>query len=99
MELFAVAATAASLAFVVAAYRQRRARIVATGAGALSLFATLGFVLFVHRISYALPPPPAEPLIGTTAPDFTLPDDAGNPVTLSSLRGHMTLLVFYRGYW
>ncbi len=50
--------------------------------------------------------------MGTKAPDFTLPDKDGNPVTLSKLlaspagfgsdtpqnpRG--VLLIFYRGYW
>jgi cytochrome oxidase Cu insertion factor (SCO1/SenC/PrrC family) len=33
------------------------------------------------------------------APDFTLNDQDGQPVTLSSLRGSRVILVFYRGYW
>ncbi len=32
---------------------------------------------------------------GTTAPDFTLPDTAGNPVTLSEQRGKYVLLWWY----
>ena len=32
---------------------------------------------------------------GTPAPDFTLPDQDGNPVSLSDLRGQTTVLVFY----
>ena len=32
---------------------------------------------------------------GTTAPDFTLTDDAGNEVTLSDLRGSAIVLYFY----
>ena len=32
---------------------------------------------------------------GTTAPDFTLPDQDGHPVTLSSLRGRPVVLFFY----
>ena len=32
---------------------------------------------------------------GTLAPDFTLPDKDGNPVTLSSLRGKKVVLYFY----
>jgi peroxiredoxin Q/BCP len=32
---------------------------------------------------------------GTPAPDFTLPDTAGNPVTLSKLRGQWVLLWWY----
>jgi peroxiredoxin Q/BCP len=32
---------------------------------------------------------------GTPAPDFELPDQDGNPVTLASLRGHPVVLYFY----
>jgi peroxiredoxin Q/BCP len=32
---------------------------------------------------------------GDSAPDFTLPDQAGNPVSLSSLRGQSVVLYFY----
>ncbi len=38
--------------------------------------------------------------IGEAAPDFTLEDQDGKPVTLSEYRGKKTVvLVFYRGYW
>ncbi len=33
--------------------------------------------------------------IGSLAPDFTLPDQDGTPVTLSALRGKNVVLVFY----
>ena len=33
--------------------------------------------------------------IGDDAPDFTLPDQQGNPVTLSGLRGQTVVLYFY----
>jgi peroxiredoxin Q/BCP len=40
----------------------------------------------------------SDPLpTGTPAPDFTLPDDAGNQVQLSALRGKNVVLVFYPG--
>ena len=32
---------------------------------------------------------------GDLAPDFTLPDQEGNPVTLSGLRGRNVVLYFY----
>jgi cytochrome oxidase Cu insertion factor (SCO1/SenC/PrrC family) len=38
--------------------------------------------------------------IGDEAPDFTLEDQDGKAVTLSSYRGKKSVvLVFYRGYW
>ena len=40
----------------------------------------------------------SDPLaVGTPAPDFTLLDEAGHPVTLSKLRGKNVVLVFYPG--
>jgi hypothetical protein len=99
MELVAIGATATTVAFALSAFRRGHARIVTTVAAAVGLFATVGFLLFLHWMTYVLPPPPEGLSIGTTAPDFTLPDEAGHPVTLSSLRGHPTLLVFYRGFW
>jgi len=40
----------------------------------------------------------SDPLpAGTPAPDFSLPDDSGRTVTLSGLRGHGVVLVFYPG--
>ena len=35
------------------------------------------------------------PEVGSFAPDFTLPDKDGNPVTLSSFRGKKVVLYFY----
>ena len=32
---------------------------------------------------------------GQAAPDFTLPDQDGNPLTLSELRGQTVVLYFY----
>ena len=38
--------------------------------------------------------------VGEVAPDFTLEDQDGRKVTLSSARGKKpVVLVFYRGYW
>jgi peroxiredoxin Q/BCP len=41
---------------------------------------------------FSTPLPP-----GTTAPDFTLPDQSGQPVHLADLRGRNVVLVFYPG--
>lgn len=38
---------------------------------------------------------PSVPAVGSSAPDFTLASTAGQPVTLSSLRGSNVLLAFF----
>jgi hypothetical protein len=68
------------------------------------------FALFVFTIFVAgrwLPASKGAPQVGQRAPEFTLPDTSGKPVTLNELlttpinnkapRG--VLLIFYRGYW
>ena len=44
----------------------------------------------------AAPRPPASPTIGEPAPDFSLPDLAGQTVSLSDFRGTTTLVLFWR---
>ena len=40
----------------------------------------------------------SKPLeVGAAAPDFTLADESGRPVSLSALRGRYVVLVFYPG--
>jgi len=46
--------------------------------------------MFERFFSHPLP-------VGSTAPEFSLPDDAGNQVRLSALRGKNVVLVFYPG--
>ena len=51
----------------------------------------------IHR-AVTLPPivlPPMTLQIGDPAPDFTLPDENGQPVTLSSLKGQRVVIYFY----
>ena len=60
---------------------------------------TLMFVGVLFGL-FRLPTPSKVPADQATAPDFTLPDQDGRPVTLSSFRGKgPVLLVFYRGHW
>jgi uncharacterized membrane protein (UPF0136 family) len=99
MELAAVLATAAVIFTAVRAYREKRLRAVATVCAALATLSTAGFLVLIHVATYALPAPPKELAVGSPAPDFTLPDEQGRPVTLASARDRATLLVFYRGSW
>jgi hypothetical protein len=78
--------------------------VLATLGIALSAF----FVLGVFHFARQIPPSNAAPRAGQKAPDFTLPDKDGHPVTLSRLldsgqdgagRLNGVVLIFYRGYW
>jgi hypothetical protein len=71
--------------------------------------------IFVHLVFFAsrgLPAAHSAPKVGQKAPDFTLPDINGKPVSLSGLLAEAqaassdngkpprsVLLIFYRGYW
>ena len=75
--------------------------------------AAMGFFVFlVFFASRRLPDSHGAPRVGQKAPDFTLPDINGKPVSLTELlaqaqasasdkNGHprSVLLIFYRGYW
>jgi len=69
------------------------------GVLALGLFGLFcwGNFVFARRV----PSAGGAPQAGQTAPDFSLPDTTGKPVTLSELRktNRAVLLIFYRGYW
>ncbi len=74
-------------------------------AGAALLVGLVG-VLLVHYFgaddaSYSPPTTPGDraPVrVGERAPDFTLTDAQGNPVTLSKYRGQPVVLIFYRTF-
>src|SRR5882672_567809 len=52
------------------------------------------FVLIVVVVALnALAPSP--PLVGSTAPEFTLPSQEGTPVSLKDYRGQWVVLYFY----
>jgi cytochrome oxidase Cu insertion factor (SCO1/SenC/PrrC family) len=58
----------------------------------------LGIRLYMLHNQVTVPPPDTAiggfPMPGTPAPDFTLADQFGHKVTLSSLRGHEVVLAF-----
>ena len=70
----------------------------------LALISLLVVALFGYGVFYEvrqMPPSAAAPRIGEKAPEFTLPDQNGNPVALSNVLGssRAALLIFYRGHW
>ena len=93
---------------------QYRGRIFGS---AFTLLSVLGIGMFCWGVfveARHLPASAAAPRLGQKAPDFTLPDQDGRPVTLAELlstpatnkaagpaavRPNGVLLIFYRGYW
>lgn len=77
--------------------------LMTLGAAIAGLFC---FVFF--HLARQLPASTGAPRVGQRAPDFTLPDQDGHPVTLSKLlepgaggADHLNgvVLIFYRGFW
>jgi hypothetical protein len=90
---------------------QYRGKILGPIFSLLSIAIIALFVFFTFSFAKRLPASKGAPQVGQKAPDFTLPDKDGNPVTLSKLWGtsvanpatghadQWVLLIFYRGYW
>lgn len=85
----------------------RRSKIGGTILATLSV-AIFGFFIFsTFFMARSLPASHNAPQAGRNAPDFTLSDTNGKPVSLSELLASPmngkapkgVLLVFYRGYW
>ena len=98
-ELYVVGCAIATGLAVWAVARARARRWpawLALGFTGLLLLGTAWFNFVGARV----PDAPTALRIGERAPDFTLPDATGKPVTLSHYRGvKPVVLVFYRGYW
>jgi hypothetical protein len=87
--------------------RRLISKIVAPILAILSVL-VIAFFIFIALIqSRWLPASQAAPAVGQKAPEFTLNDTNGQPVTLASLLSQPinnkppkgVLLIFYRGYW
>jgi hypothetical protein len=90
---FAIAATVAGLALALAR------RWYAWLALALSLL-LFGLGSYLNFVVARIPAAPVVLRVGEPAPDFTLTDAAGRPMSLAEYRGKKpVVLVFYRGYW
>jgi hypothetical protein len=78
-----------------------RGKILGSILTAIALFL---FGFFSYEIFYVLrqvPPSTSAPRIGEKAPEFTLLDQNGKTISLSSLRSgsRVVALIFYRGFW
>ena len=96
-ELYLVAFALATAIAGAASWRAVRwPNFVALGISAILLILGGYFNFVLARV-----PATATALkVGEPAPDFTLPDAGGAPVSLASFRGQApVVLVFYRGYW
>ncbi|MBC8030209.1 MAG: hypothetical protein H7Z16_08865 [Pyrinomonadaceae bacterium] len=72
----------------------------------VAIFGSFVFVVFI--MARQLPASAGHPQVGQKAPDFTLADTNGKPVSLAGLLASRdekartpkgVLLIFYRGYW
>src|SRR5438093_1064448 len=95
-----IVAFAVALALAVLAVMRGRGRRwpawIAVGVTGALLLAGGWFNFVIARV----PGTGAAVRVGAPAPDFTLPDAKGRPVSLAEFRGKKpVVLVFYRGYW
>jgi hypothetical protein len=96
-EGYVVAFAVAMVLAIVAVRRGGRwSAWIALSVSTVLLFMGAWFDFVVARI----PPASANVRVGQPAPDFTLNDAMGRPVSLADFRGRKpVVLVFYRGYW
>ena len=92
---FALATALAALG-VARTQRRRWPAWLVLGFSALLLIAGAWFNFVAARV----PATPTALNVGERAPDFTLPDATGRPVSLTEYRGKKpVVIVFYRGHW
>lgn len=96
-EVYVVGAAAAAALGLLAVRRSRRwTSWLALAFSSLVLAGGAWFNFVAARV----PDTPTALRVGEPAPDFTLPDASGRPVSLADYRGRQAVvLVFYRGYW
>ena len=107
--LFAVALVLLFVGIRRAFMPERRviSKIVAPILATISVLVIALFIFIAFIQSRWLPASQSAPAVGQKAPEFTLTDTNGQPVTLASLLSQPihnkppkgVLLIFYRGYW
>jgi hypothetical protein len=84
-----------------------RGKVIGAALGAVAVLLFAVFSVGIFHQARQLPSSTGAPRVGQQAPDFTLPDQDGNPVTLSALLTpsggaagtRAAVLIFYRGHW
>lgn len=98
-EGYVIAFALATALAVLALMRARGRRWPAWLALGLSVLLLIGGAWFNFVVARVPAAPPAF-RVGQPAPDLTLNDALGRPVSLADYRGKKpVVLVFYRGYW
>lgn len=86
------------LVFSIIALARKRTWVTVC-AGTLSLLLSVGFLGSIY-VLMRLPADQHVIAVGRDAPDFSIPNQFGRTVQLSSFEGKgPVLLVFYRGFW
>jgi hypothetical protein len=89
-----------ALATALALLALRRARRWTSWAALAVSGLLLAAGAWFNFVAARVPDAPTALRVGAPAPDFTLADAAGRPVSLADYRGRKAVvLVFYRGYW
>jgi len=84
-----------------------RGKIFGSVFAGLSVLIFASFIFTIFVAARRLPASASAPHVGVNAPDFTLSNTKGEPVSLAALltqplhgvRPTGVMLVFYRGYW
>jgi hypothetical protein len=87
--------------------KKYRGRVFGPILTVLSMLAVGFFSYGIFYLARQLPASTGAPRVGQKAPEFTLPDQNGKPVSLANLlsppsanaKANGALLIFYRGFW
>lgn len=93
-----IALAIVGIALCTFALKQRRTKLI-IAASAVSYLVAIGFLLSIF-VLMRLPAPQTTFAAGQSPPEFTLPNQDGQSISLASYRNKgPVLLVFYRGFW
>ena len=74
-------------------------KVFAGVAGFFSVGLAVLFCFYIFDISYRMPDAMGVVEVNQLAPEFSLPDQNNQAVSLSDFRGKPLVITFYRGHW